>query len=174
MKGLANRTSRHHDEASARNTLNRETAFHTISAQLAQLFFHTAAFAFRPAPQANAGRGGGIWEQARKLGKAHVLYGDSLCTSMHACGALERRRQKELDHGNIMTKKYSNSIFSRLAKTNRLSQWRISRSLSPPPLECSVGNRLYRRRPRLAPAGRFLSDPTSPGQTCSPSDQSFR
>jgi hypothetical protein len=53
MTRLANRTSRRHDEACARNTFNRAAAFHTMSAQLAQLallaalFFHAPALAYR-------------------------------------------------------------------------------------------------------------------------------
>jgi hypothetical protein len=50
MTRLANRTSRRHDEACARNTLNRAAAFHAMSAQLAQLallLFHAPALAFR-------------------------------------------------------------------------------------------------------------------------------
>ena len=52
MTRLANRTSRRHDEAFARNTFNRAAAFHTMSAQLAELalltalFFHAPALAF--------------------------------------------------------------------------------------------------------------------------------
>jgi hypothetical protein len=42
MTRLANRTSRRHDEACARNRFNRAAAFHTMSAQLAALFFHLA------------------------------------------------------------------------------------------------------------------------------------
>jgi hypothetical protein len=37
MTRLANRTSRRHDKAHALNTFNRAAAFHTMSAQLAQL-----------------------------------------------------------------------------------------------------------------------------------------
>jgi hypothetical protein len=50
MTRLANRTSRRHDEAPAHNTLNRAATFYTMSAQLAQLaalFFHAPALAFR-------------------------------------------------------------------------------------------------------------------------------
>jgi hypothetical protein len=49
MTRLANKTSRRHDEARARNTFNRAAAFHTMCAQLAQpalLFFHTPTLAF--------------------------------------------------------------------------------------------------------------------------------
>jgi hypothetical protein len=45
VTSLADRTSGRHDEARALNTFNRAAAFHTMSAQLAQLaalFFHLA------------------------------------------------------------------------------------------------------------------------------------
>jgi hypothetical protein len=47
MTRLANRTSRRHDESRALNAFNRAAAFHTMSAQLAQLaalFFNAPAF----------------------------------------------------------------------------------------------------------------------------------
>jgi hypothetical protein len=50
MTRLAKRTSRRHDETRARNTFNRAAAFHTMSAQLAQLaalLFDAPALAFR-------------------------------------------------------------------------------------------------------------------------------
>jgi hypothetical protein len=54
MTRLANRTSRRHDEACARDTFNRAAAFHAISAQLAELallaallFFRAPALAYR-------------------------------------------------------------------------------------------------------------------------------
>jgi hypothetical protein len=46
MTRLANKTSRRDDEARSRNMFNRAAAFHTMSAQLALLFFHAPALAF--------------------------------------------------------------------------------------------------------------------------------
>jgi hypothetical protein len=50
MTCLANRTSSRHDKARAHNTFNRATAFHTMSAQVAQvaqLFFYAPVLALR-------------------------------------------------------------------------------------------------------------------------------
>jgi hypothetical protein len=47
MTRLANRTSRRHEEARAHNTFNPAAAFHTLSMQLAALFFQALTLAFR-------------------------------------------------------------------------------------------------------------------------------